>query len=191
MARIPPDHHLRPSSLSGDARCRMLNVFRERPCGVIRTGLAQRSKTRWPDRHHDGRTVRDIATASPMTGRRSLAACRSEPAGKSFRSARPARAATESCSNVPVGRTRRTSAPAPLIAANMDRRPRSSNSPYLCRRQTLEITDSVGGLTLTDHLMRSNLPRERLRLIAVSAKRWMPREDSNLNRRYQKPQSYH
>jgi len=25
----------------------------------------------------------------------------------------------------------------------------------------------------------------------VSAKRWMPREDSNLNRRYQKPQSYH
>ena len=55
----------------------------------------------------------------------------------------------------------------------------------------LENTVKSGVLTLTDLAMWLNLLHERLNLIAASAKRWMPREDSNLNRRYQKPQSYH
>ena len=46
------------------------------------------------------------------------------------------------------------------------------------------------GLSRPSHLRRT-VVRTNRSYTAVPQERWMPREDSNLNRRYQKPQSYH
>ncbi len=147
------------------------------------------------DSHTSGSRPRhgNVAFSGPRNERRrvqkrSRLPLRTDP--KSCRSADP-RVPHRRCSNVSVRRTKRTSAAAVPSAANTGRRSQFRKSLYPRQRQMLENTDKSGVLTLTDLVMWLNLLHERLNLIAASAKRWMPREDSNLNRRYQKPQSYH